>query len=207
MGGTRSDASVRSSLPPCEAANISAGGPGAVPPLPCQPVPSRGVSGSLGLGVCARRVALLLVGTVGSSLLAGRLGGPIVAVAGVSRRVAQRRCRASLRIGAKVSATLRVSPTRPIAVRHPVALWVALTILRISGRGRGCGRIRPCWGCPAGSCTGRRSAGKARRACCLVRGRRVATLGSHLVAGVGAAWVRSGRRGRLRWWPLLRRRL
>lgn len=76
---------------------------------------------------------MLLVGTVGSSLLAGRLGGPIVAVAGVPRWVAQRRCRASLRIGAKVSATLGVASTRPIAVRHPVALRVALTILRISG--------------------------------------------------------------------------
>lgn len=75
---------------------------------------------------------MLLVGTIGSSLLAGGLGGPIVAVAGVSRRIAQRRCRAPLRIGAKVGASLRIASTRPIAVRHPIALWVALAVLRIA---------------------------------------------------------------------------
>lgn len=206
MKGTRSEARVHSGLPPFEAANISTRGPEAAPPF-CQPVPSCGTSGSLGLGVCAWRVALLLIGPVRSSLLAGRLGGPIVAVARVSCWVAQRRCRAPLWIGTKVGAPLWVAPTGPVAVRHPVALRVALTILRISSRGRCRGRIHPRRGSAAGSCTGRRSPGEARRAGCLVRGGGVATLGGHLVARVGAARVRSGGRGRLRWWPLLRRRL
>lgn len=88
--------------------------------------------GSLGLGVRTGRIALLLIGTIGSSLLAGWLGGPIVAIAWVSCRIAQRSCRAPLWIGAKVGASLWVAPAWPIAVRHPIALRVALTVLRIS---------------------------------------------------------------------------
>lgn len=158
---------------------------------------------SLSLGIGTRRITLLLIGAISSSLLTSWLRSTVVTIARVSCRVTKWCCGAPLRVGTEISTSLWVASTWPIAISHAIALWVALAVLCIASRSRRCSRVGSCRRSST-CCSCRWGPWKARGPSCLVGSCRITTLGSHLVAWIRAARVWGAGRGRLRRWPLLR---